>query len=530
MKKRLALILIAVLVIVSALTVFAACDDPVNPNPGPGPNDNTEPTPCETNGHKYVDGVCTECNKSIASTASYGTEQWDKEHTINILTSQGQNLQAQMQLAIDAFEAKYPDWKIQFDTISGSYDDLRDQVTSLLQTSDYPDIVLCYPDHVANYMQNRKVVDLAKYIYSKDSITVGTGTEQAVGYTEEEIADFAPSFWAEGLASSYADYARYGYTDDTIFTLPLAKSTELMFYNKTALVNAGLVDENGEAKVPETWDELWEMCAVLRERYPTCTPLGYDSEANWFITMCEQNGWGYTTAAGGDSDHYLFYNEYVIRWLQDMQHNYVNNKYFVTRALYGDQYTSNLFKMGVDGGAIFCIGSSAGASNQNPAGNAFEVGVAHIPGSKVEDRGRVTINKSVISQGPSMVQFRQTGASNADEKEYMTFLFVKELLDPTFQAQYSKSSGYSPVRVSTFDIPSYAAAIEAGKNGTGTTVERAIYVASTMMDDFFTSPAFVGSSTARDVVGNLFTSIMRGSDDIANDVAKAIEACGGIIK
>lgn len=518
MKKRFALILALIMVCIAAFAILAACKDPNSGNGGGGG---------DVEVHNYVDGVCTVCNKSIASSASQGSTTWDAEHTIKFVSTQGQNLQAVMDLAIAAFEEKYPGWNIDPTYLSGDYDVLRDTIYDELQTDDYPDVALCYPDHIAYYMQSQKVVDLSKYIYSKDTILVTNpdleeGAEQkavTVGYSAEEIADFASGFWAEGHAENFSGYSGYGYTDDTIFTLPFAKSTELLFYNKTIL------DQEGIA-VPETWDDLWKACAKLSAKYPTCTPLGYDSESNWFITMCAQNGWGYTTAAGGNADHYLFNNPDVVEWLQDMQDNY-NNAYFVTRALYSDQYTSNLFKKGTDGGAFFCIGSSAGASNQSPSNNAFAVGVAHIPGSKViDDRGRESINKSVISQGPSIFQLR-SNASNADEKEYMTFLFIKECLEPMFQSQYSLASGYVPVRNSTYTLENYAPAIEAGKAGTGSVVQRAIYISSLMSDDFFTSPAFIGSSRARETVGNLFVSVMRGVSSIEEEVKAAVKKCGG---
>ena len=513
MKKKLALIVALVLVCISTFVLLAACKDPSGPS---GNGGNTTVT------HEYVDGVCKICGNSIASTATEGSNTWEKEHTIRFTSTQGQRLQTPMAIAKQRFEEKYPGWTIEYTFKSGSYETLRDDTIADLQTSDYPDVVLCYPDHVANYMLTKKVVDLSKYVYSKDTITVGEGKKQDVGYTEAQIADFFPGFWAEGLAESFADYARYGYTDDTIFTLPFAKSTELMFYNKTILDKEGIA-------VPKTWDELWAACAKLSAKYTDCVPLGYDSESNWFITMCKQNGWGYTTAAGNSSDHYKFYNSDVINWLQDMQ-AYYKNAYFITKQLYdpsGSQYTSALFAKSTDGGAFFCIGSSAGASNQVIT-NGEEVGVAHIPGSKYTVQGREITDNSVISQGPSVVMFRSNG-SNADEKEYMTYLFIKELLEPDFQSQYSQASGYSPVRTSTFEIPSYKAAIEAGKSGSGSTVNKAIYIASTMTADFFTSPAFVGSSTARDVVGNLFMTVMKGATDIEGEVKAAIKKCGGVI-
>ena len=518
MKKRIASILVVVLVLVSALSIMAACQTECEKN-GHKYNETTgvcsvcgKTNPDFTggcdNGHKFVNGICSECGKTITSA--------NPNKTIVVLTSIGQNLQEVWNNAVESFEEKYPGWEIDLRSISGGYTGLRKQVMSELQAGSQPDLALCYPDHVANYMTGGKVVDMTKYINSTDTIFVSNDGDDSqvvkTGFSAEEISDFLEMFWDEGKAESYASYGQYGYNSETMLTLPLAKSTEVLFYNKTIL------DQEGIA-VPTTWDELWAACRKLAEKYPDCTPLGYDSQANWLITMCEQNGWGYTTADGRDEDHYLFNNDNVKRWLQDIQSYYIDEKLFTTEDMYG-AYTSNLFKLGTDKGCFFCIGSTGGASNQNTS--AFEVGVAALPGSK-DDEGRTHYN--AISQGPSMVMFK-TNDSNAEEKQYMTFLFIKELLDPVFQAEYSTASGYSPVRYSVRENPVYLAAIEKGQKCTGTTVDKALYVSSTMSDRFFTSPAFVGSANARDAVGEMITSILKGSD-VQGELDAALTACRG---
>lgn len=93
-----------------------------------------------------------------------------------------------------------------------------------------------------------------------------------------------------------------------------------MYYNKDALDALGL-------KPATTWDELWTQASYLKTKYPTATPLGYDSEANWFITMCEQNGWGYTSA---DAPHYLFNNDNTKTWLNKLN-EYYNKGYIATQ-------------------------------------------------------------------------------------------------------------------------------------------------------------------------------------------------------
>lgn len=430
----------------------------------------------------------------------------DYTHTIVFYSSQGDSLQQVTAVAIKNFEAKYPGWKVQHVQVGG-YDDVKEKVISDFQGKQQPDLAYCYADHVAQYLQTSKVIDMNTLINSTEKVKGANDVEYPIGYTKEEVADFNKGYYEEGFASNYGDYAKYGYDANAMLTLPFVKSTELMYYNKTALDALGLDPAT-------TWDELWEQAELLKAKYPTATPLGYDSEANWFITMCEQNGWGYTSAS---APHYLFNNDNTKGWLQ-MLNNYYNKKYITTQNEYG-AYTSGLFTKGTDGGAIYCIGSSGGASHQNP-GKAFEWGIAPIPGSKQAD-GK--INSAAISQGPSLVMFEAgNGVENIDEKKIMTFMFVKELMDPTFQASFAIASGYNPSRNSVYEIEAYKTHME--ENDITAVASK---VAASMSDRFFTSPAFVGSSTARTQVGNVVLYTLKGSKSPEKALADAIANCGG---
>ena len=443
--------------------------------------------------------------------ASCGGQTADEAHTIVFYNTMGDSLQATLQTAIDTFETKYPGWKVESTQIGG-YDDVRDTIIGDLQAGTQPDLAYCYADHVAQYITTGKVVDMTKHIKAttgKVNIETEAGVEEkevTVGFTAEEIADFVPGYYAEGYATNYANYTSYGYNDESMFTLPFVKSTEVLYYNADALAKLG-------RDVPTTWDELWEICEEALDEFEGVTPLGYDSENNWFITMCMQNGWGYTNA---QAPHFSFNNEGTKAWLADLQDKF-NKNLFTTQEIYGS-YTSNLFVKGVEngaGGTVFSIGSSGGAAHQSS--NLFKWGVAPIPGTKLADG---TINNAAISQGPNLVMF-QTEAANAEEKELMTWLFVKELMEPAFQAAFSQSSGYNPSRKSTFDIDEYAEFLE-GDSIVAVTAG----VAATMSDRFFTSPAFVGSSTARDQVGTALMYAATGQKTPEKALADAMSKCG----
>ena len=457
----------------------------------------------------FVLVACGETNPSGNGDGGNTTDNVDYSKTIVFYSTQSDALQKITSNAIAAFEAKYPGWKIDHRQ-PGGYDEVKEKIISDFQGGVQPDLAYCYPDHVAQYLQTGKVIDMTKFIYSTDPVELADGTLATVGYSEEELADFVPGYYNEGYANNFGGYANYGFTADSMLTLPFVKSTELLYYNKSALEELGL-------PVATTWDQLWAQCEAIVKKFPSATPLGYDSEANWFITMCQQNGWGYTSAEG---NNYLFNNENTIAWLTEIR-DYYDMGYLTTQEDYG-AYTSGLFTKGVnDGGLVYCIGSSGGASHQDPAG-AFEWGIAPVPGSVQADG--TTVNYSAISQGPSLVMLSAGyNVDNVEEKQLMTWLFVKELLNPTFQAAFSIGSGYNPCRLSTLEVPDYAEHMSDDTNITAVAAK----VASTMFDRFYTSPAFKGSSTARSQVGSALVYAMTSQKTPAEALEDAYRNCGG---
>ena len=439
------------------------------------------------------------------------------EKTIVFYHTMGDNLQNVLETAVTTFETKYPGWKIEHSQVGG-YDDVKKAIIGDLGAGTQPDIAYCYADHVAQYITTGKVLNVAPYINSTENHEYvdanGETQSVAIGYTADEVSKFISGYYNEGYATNFANYDKYGYGATDMLTMPYSKSTEVLYYNIDALIELGYyTEENGvkTAKVPQTWAELWEIAAAAKAKYPKSTPLGYDSEANWFITMCEQNGWGYTSA---QEPHYLFNNENTAGWLEDLAEKF-DAGLFTTKTIYNGAYTSNLFKKGAAEGSIFVIGSSGGASNQ--ATTLFKWGVAPCPGSEVNGK----VNSTAISQGPNLCLFKSE-SSNAEEKQIMTWLFVKELLAPQFQCAFSMESGYNPMRVDAFEIDEYVEFLADKTNIKAVTAN----VAKDMADIYFTSPAFNGSSTARDQVGSAFVYAVTGQKPAAKALKDAANACG----
>ncbi len=414
--------------------------------------------------------------------------------TIKFSHTMGSNLRDVLDAYIKKFNEVYPNITIEHTQVGG-YDDVRDQIVTELQAGNEPNIAYCYPDHVALYNLTGKVVSLDNLIDSQEADTLGGGI---IGFTDAQKADFIKGFYDEGK--------QFG--DGLMYTLPFSKSTEVLYYNVDFF-------EEHELTVPTTWDEMEDTLRAIKAIDPTCIPLGYDSEANWFITMCEQLGSPYTSA----NDPYFLFDNDTNRSFVERFVGWYEDGLVTTQELHGS-YTSGLFVQMQPGKtrSYMSIGSSAGATHQRPAKvngeYPFEVGITSIPQANAS-------NPKVISQGPSVCIFKK---SNPQEV-MASWLFVKFLTTSVaFQAEFSLASGYVPVLKSVAQNPVYAAKLAEADGYEGI----AMLSAQVCMDQesaYYTSPAFNGSSTARDQVGQLMIACLAGNKTIDEAFRDAIEEC-----
>lgn len=419
---------------------------------------------------------------------------------ITFANTTGQNLEGVVNTALERFKVLYPNITVNVDNTTKSWDDFASNIATRLTSQKQPNVAFCYSDHVATYNQANAVLALDDFLpggaFEKMTVTNTAGTEP-LGLTQAQVDDYVEAFFAEGSI----------YEDGKTYTLPFAKSTEVLFYNKTFFTKHNLT-------VPTTWEEMEEVCAQIIEKTndDKTIALGYDSEANLFITLCEQYGSPYTSATG---DHFLFDNA-KNREFVEMLKRWYDSRYLTTKETYGE-YSSNLFKQQL---CYMSIGSTGGSSYQDPGitdgSAAFEVGVASIPQVNPD-------NPKTILQGPSVCIFKK-----ANPQEVLaSWLLVKFLTtDIAFQGQYSEISGYTPVTKSAFNSPAYQEFLGEADSATGLTARTAI-IGRNMAESnaFYTSPAFIGSSTAREQVGLLVKTYLQGTVTLEQAFATAIEEC-----
>ena len=500
MKKRLLAFLMVAVLCFSSLALVACNGVTVDVNVS---TDAAKPDATDAN-----DPAGTEGNQNATEDPNANTtteEGYDgSEVTISFYHTMGSNLSDVLNAYIVEFNKLYPNITINHQQVGG-YDDVREQISTEITVGNQPNIAYCYPDHVAGYNISKAVVPLDSLIDSMAVVKRGDGTEELMGLSQKQINDFIPGYYQEGM--------QFG--DGKMYTLPLSKSTEVLYYNVEFFTEHNLTP-------PKTWDEMEALCAKIKEIDPNSIPLGYDSEANWFITMCEQLGTPYTSATG---DHFLF-NTAENREFVKKFRGWFEKGYVTTQEIFG-AYTSGLFvEQGADKPKSYMsIGSSAGATHQRPKKDdtgkyPFTVGITTIPQANAA-------NPKVISQGPSLCIF-----DKANKQEvYASWLFMKFLTtNVDFQAEFSMASGYVPVLKSVAENETYKTKFLDKADGGDYVSALSAKVCLSQVDAYYTSPAFNGSSVARDEVGLLIQNCFAAeTNDIDATIKKlfedAVEKC-----
>lgn len=408
----------------------------------------------------------------------------------------------------ERFETLNPDIDVEVLKQSGSYDDLRNIVITGLAADNYPDLFYGYPDSVSEILAVGKVVKLDKYMKDK-----------TYGWTEDDWDDIIPAYIEEGQQ----------YQVSGTYSLPFAKSTEAMYYRKDLigidLSNYDNTINNGDPLSVDyienlTWEELFgKLCPALisyNEDLPdekkiydpeveNSAILGWSSDDNAFITLCEQYGIPYTGINKTTGKGEVLFNNPEAKALSKMFHEAHSKGYFVTSKTFNNQYTNDLFSAK---GSLFDIGSTGGISHYPLT---LEFSAAPIPTAAGKD-------KKVVTQGPSVAILDH----DSKERAMATWRFYKFMTEQVQNDAFARTTGYSPIRYSVYLTEDWAE-YQSYEGKTPKTLEYnqatvAQYIPK-VSEDLFASPVFKGSSTCRTQVGGMFGTIIglpEWNDDTVN--------------
>src|SRR5574344_1763703 len=103
--------------------------------------------------------------------------------TITFYHTMGSNLSEVLNLYIEEFNKLYPNITVNASQV-GSYDDVRDQISTEITVGAQPNIAYCYPDHVALYNMAGVVATLDNLIDSKEEVVRADGSVATFGRTD----------------------------------------------------------------------------------------------------------------------------------------------------------------------------------------------------------------------------------------------------------------------------------------------------------------------------------------------------------
>jgi len=398
----------------------------------------------------------------------------------------------------------------------GGYSDIKTKIEAGLGTGNLPSLAVAYPDHVATYLsyeseKAKYVVNLDKFI---DNPSVGFGTESYLGDDGATEDDIVEAFFKEGQC-----YAKEG-----TYSLPWMKSSEIMFYNLSAVkrcfgIGAGEGADSFDSSVKTeeqvinfvnnmSWETMINLGRFAVEHKATIlpkmvAPIMYDSDSNLFISKMYQEEIPYASI-GEDGKGVIDFESGENRsraeaLLSEYAQN-VSDGILTTKILQEGKYSSSLF---VEEKLIFAIGSSGGTGYNSPDAATFDYKIAKVPASNN--------NPLYITQGPTLTIINNPADSVATQevKALYAWKFLKYLTNTEVNTDLciSDSQGYIPMRESAYNTEYFAAFLE----------EPTIYseAANVLLNDvsgnYIASDTFNGSADLRDQVGNILASIAGGT-------------------
>lgn len=459
------------------------------------------------------------------------TDDPSKEVVIQFWHCMGHDKSENLGKIVKKFNEQYAGkYRVEATAPEKNYDKLHETVMTRISTGEVPALCMGYPDSFSMYITKNLETS---HIYKLDNFF----NDENYGYSAEEKADFVDAFLEEGNH----------YQFDGIWSVPMYKSTEIMYYNanyfcgdnpeteqkvakdtsldaakKTAYMNALADVQNATAyatdeqlaalksavnevggytyEVPATWAQLETVSrAVIANRAaqgivnPNFYPFGYDSDANLLISQMAQLGIPYTVnneeSRNNTDKHFAFNNQQAKDLVQSIIDLH-REKIMTTKGLLGGKYTNEAF---TSLESIMSIGSTGGSS-YNVSGN-FKVKLAPVP-----YKGNTP---KYIQQGPSICFF-----DNDDDYIHKgAWLFYKMMAETENNAALALENSYDPVRKSSYETTNYANWI--AKHDLDLKYDIP-YNTAQIKQYYMTSEVFIGSSEARNQLDDIIKNVVNG--------------------
>lgn len=415
----------------------------------------------------------------------------------------------QINKLIEDFQEVEPNVEVTYEKIAGNYSALKNNVIDGIGAGNIPNIVTCYPDHVAEYLDYGIVVNLEKYMNSNEDYA----------WTQDDYADVLPS-----LMRQCNNFAAAG-----TYMLPHTSSTEAMYYNEGILGKKfeGCNDGNPitDKYLNEiTWEELMTKLAPEILKYNAAhgncwldtsdtgkgAVVAYSGSDNAFVTFTEEQGVTFSSINKSTGSGELHFNDdATMRNTLKAFHGYYGSNLFTTAALENETNLNVNEKLY----SVFATGSTGGIKYQVPSDASFNTGVMRVPNFEGKPH-------KVISQGPGLTALKVGSA----DQQLASYLFMNFLTQAENTLYWALETGYFPIRSSCYENDEYLAATsQEGQAEASTDLLKAkVYTyANTIQEDFFTNAPFKGSDSARSLCGSLLDQCVGFDGELTDSVLEA---------
>lgn len=341
----------------------------------------------------------------------------------------------------------------------GKIPDLNKKVIAAEQSNTLPAIINVYPDLATGLIEKGSIYDISAF-----------AAHPEVGILEDLKTDFVEPFIAE--VSQW---------DGNLYGMPMTKSTEVIYVNKTLLEKIGYTEADVQGM---NMDKLAEISKAAKEQLGIAG-FGYDSGSNGFISTLKMDGKDFVELNGTINVD----NEWV-RTFMDFYKEQVMNGYFRTPG--EDGFLSNPFS---NQQMLMYQGSTAGASfiNTNGAFELIAVEPAYFEGK----------DHAVIQQGGSLFVTNDV----TPQEQYAAYEFIKFATNTENTAKFATETGYLPVRKSAAEttIVQNVLADPAAVYG------RVYPVAQKALGYAYYTPAINNAQSARSTIQEKFDAYLNGN-------------------
>ncbi len=290
-------------------------------------------------------------------------------------------------------------------------------------TSGLPDLFISYPKTVLAMPDDSVLVDYRDY------------------FSEEELSAYIPSFLREGVIN------------DRLVVFPIAKSTEIMYINKT-LFDRFAAETGAELKQLDTWEGLFDL-AVKYYRWTDAQTPDIDGDGKaFFVHDYHFNYFQIGVESLGESffeNSRIVYSDTFSRVYEPYADAAVQGGIWLR-----DGYATEPLRTGE---AIVSVASSASV--------LYYEDIVTYADNQSEPIQIIARPVPCFKEGRKMVMQRGAGfctVKSTPDREKAAALFLKWLTEPQTNARFVTSLGYMPVTAEAFRIlPDYISDLKDAK-------------------------------------------------------------------